>query len=122
MISLVETALKFKTKSDALKFHLLAISTEENLKLSSADIDVAIEIYNIGYTKDLFKICVEKGYFKSEQTVRNSVAKLTKKGILLKGRRNREVNKKFLPLPKDSDFIFKYNVNYDYQKLQANIQ
>lgn len=115
MISLVETALKFKNKGEALKFHLLAISTEENLKLSSADIDVAIEIYNDGYTKDLFDNCVLKGYFKSQQTVRNSVAKLTKKGILFKTRKDRKVNQKFLPQPKESDFVFKYNVNYDYQ-------
>jgi hypothetical protein len=117
MISLVETTLKFRNKGDALKFHLLAISTEENLKLSSADIEVAIEIYNNGYTKELFTVCVSKGFFKSEQTVRNSVAKLTKKGILLKGRKDRKVNPKFLPQSKESDFVLKYIVKYDYKNV-----
>lgn len=121
MISLVETILKFKSKEDALRFHLLAISTEERLKLSDADINVAIEIYNVGYTKDFFVSCVEKGYFKSEQTVRNSIAKLTKKGILIKSRGDRKVNTKFLPEPRDSDFIFNYKVNYDYNRTKGNL-
>jgi len=113
MINLVKTKLKFKTKEEALKFHLLAISTEEGLKLSSADIDVVIEIYNNGYNKDLFNNCVIKGYFKSEQTVRNSIAKLTKCGILKKSRGFREVNSNFLPLSKDEDLIFSYDVMYE---------
>lgn len=116
MINLVKTILKFKTKEDALRFHLLAISTEESLKLSFADISVAIEIYNNGYTKDLFNVCVKKGFFKSEQTVRNSIAKLTKKTILIKTRGDRKVNQRFLPQPKESDFIFNYQVNYDNKK------
>lgn len=113
MINLVKTILKFKTKEDALRFHLLAISTEESLKLSSADINVILEIYKNGYTKTLFEDCVVKGFFKSEQTVRNSVAKMTKHGILTKTRGDRKVNNKFLPQPKESDFVFNYQVNYD---------
>lgn len=116
MISLVKTVLRFKTKEDALRFHLLAISTEESLKLSSADINVVLEIYKNGYGKDLFGECVKKGYFKSEQTVRNSIAKLTKGGILDKTRGDRKVNDKFLPQPKESDFIFNYQVGYDTKK------
>lgn len=113
MINLVKTILKFKSKQDALKFHLLAISTEEGLRLSLGDIGVVIQIYAEGYNKDIFSQCVEKGFFKSEQTVRNSVAKLTKIGILIKGKGDRQVDPKFLPGPKESDFIFNYQVNYD---------
>lgn len=116
MINLVKTILKFNSKKDALKFHLLAITTEEGLRLSSADIDVAIEVYLNGYSKDLFDCCVTGGYFKSIQSVRNSIAKLTKLGVLDKSKFNRKVNSKFLPDLKDSDFIFNYQVNYDLQK------
>jgi hypothetical protein len=116
MINLVKTILKFNSKKDALKFHLLAIATEEGLKLSFADIDVAIEIYISGYTRDLFNCCVENGYFRSVQSVRNSVAKLTKCGVLDKPKlSDRKVNARFLPESKDSDFIFNYQVNYDLQ-------
>lgn len=115
MINLVKTILKFSSKKDALKFHLLAISTEEGLKLSSADIDVAIEVYTNGYSKDLFNCCVQLGYFRSEQSVRNSIAKLTKIGVLDKSKFDRKVNSKFLPDIKNSDFIFNYQVNYDLQ-------
>lgn len=115
MINLVKTILKFNSKKDALKFHLLAIATEEGLKLSFADIDVAIEVYINGYTKDLFNCCVEKKYFRSEQSVRNSIAKLTKCGMLDKSKSDRKVNSRFLPESKESDFIFNYQVNYDLQ-------
>lgn len=115
MINLVKTILKFKTKQDALKFHLLAISTEEGLRLSSADIDVAVEIYIKGYDNNLFTICVDKGFFKSEQTVRNSISKLTKIGVLTKTRGDRKVNVKFLPETRENDFMFNYQVNYDTQ-------
>lgn len=113
MISLVKTILKFKSKEDALKFHLLAVSTEEGLKLSSGDIGVAIEIYINGYNKDTFNDCIIKGFFKSIQTVRNSVAKLTKIGILIKSRNDRRVDPRFLPSTNDTDFIFNYHVNYE---------
>lgn len=115
MVSLVKTILKFNCKKDALKFHLLAIATEEGVKLSFADIDVAVEVYMNGYTKDLFLECVDKGFFRSEQSVRNSIAKLTKIGILDKSKFDRKVNKRFLPEFKDGDFIFNYQVNYDLQ-------
>jgi len=115
MINLVKTILKFSSKTDALKFHLLAIATEEGLKLSFADIDVAVEVYMNGYTKDFFSCCVNKGFFRSEQSVRNSIAKLTKAGVLDKSKFDRKVNSKFLPALRESDFIFNYQVNYDLQ-------
>lgn len=116
MFSLVKTILTFKTKEDALRFHILAISTEEGLALSSADIKTAVEIYNNGYNKDLFRDCVDKGYFKTEQTVRNSVARMTKKGLLIKTRGNRTVASKFLP-DSNNDLIFNYQVRYENQNV-----
>lgn len=115
MPSLVKTILKFDNKEDALKLHLLAITMEEGIKLSLGDIDVIIEIYLNGYNENTFKNCVEKGFYKSEQTVRNSVAKSTKYNILLKTRGNRVVNSKFLPSIND-DLIFNYQVYYDITK------
>lgn len=112
MPSLVKTILKFKSKEDALKLHLLAITLEEGIHLSYGDIDVIIDIYKNGYNKDTFQSCVDQGYFKSEQTVRNSVAKSTKFNILEKTRGHRSINQKYLPLIKD-DLIFNYVVVYD---------
>lgn len=112
MPSLVKTTLKFKSKEDALKLHLLAITMEEGIRLSSGDIDVIIDIYKNGYNKDTFLGCVNQGYFKSEQTVRNSVAKSTKYNILIKTRGHRVINSKYLPSIND-DLIFNYVVYYD---------
>ncbi len=115
MASLVKTILKFSCKEDALKLHLLAVTMEEGIKLSLGDIDVIIEIYKNGYNKDTFKNCVDQGFYKSEQTVRNSVAKSTKYNILMKTRGDRKVNSKFLPVVND-DLIFNYQVFYDITK------
>lgn len=112
MPSLIKTILKFKTKDDALKLHLFAITMEEGIKLSLGDIEVIIEIYKNGYNKDTFHRCVEQGYYRSEQTVRNSVAKSTKSKILLKTRGHREVDSKYLPEIND-DLIFNYQIYYD---------
>lgn len=112
MPSLVKTILKFKNKEEALKLHLLAITMEEGIKLSLGDIEVIIEIYKNGYNKDTFQNCIDKGYYKSEQTVRNSVAKSTKHNILLKTRGHRTINSKYLPVI-DDDIIFNYQVFYD---------
>jgi hypothetical protein len=114
MINLIKTILKFKSKQEALMFHLLAVSTEEGLRLSSGDIAVASEIYINGYEKDFFVNCVNKGFFKSEQTVRNSVAKLVKLGIVEKYKGERTINPRFLPSNSENDFVFNYQVNYDY--------
>ena len=109
--------MKFKTKQDALMFHLLAVSTEEGIKLSSSDIGVAIEIYMHGYTKDTISKCIEKGYFRSEQTVRNSVSKLTKIGVLIKDREDRKIVDRLLPSTRENDFIFNYEMKYDSQEV-----
>ena len=112
MINRVKTILKLKTKEDALKFHLFAVSIEEGLNLSPSDINIIVEIYNNGYNQDLFSSCVDKKYFKSEYSVRNCVSKLTKKGILQKSYGHRKVNSSFLPDLNDSDILFSYDVIY----------
>jgi hypothetical protein len=113
MINLVKTTLKFKDKYEALRLHIYAIAAEEGIVLSPADISVAVEIYKSGYDKDFFTRCVEARYFKSIQTVRNSVAKLTKAGILDKKRGARWIKERIIPFDKNSDFVFTYNVIYD---------
>lgn len=117
MINLIKTTLKFKSKQDALMFHLLAISTEEGIKLSLGDIGVAVEIYMNGYNMKTISNCVEKGFFRSYQTVRNSVSKLTKIGVLIKNRDERKVNSRLLPDLKESDFVFSYKTDYDTQNV-----
>lgn len=116
MVNLVKTTLTFKQKDEALRFHLLAINEEEGLRLSKNDINVAVEIYNTGYSKDFLSRCIEKGFFKSEMSVRNSITKLIKKGIIRKEKKTRIVESKYLPQPKESDFIFNYQVLYDIKR------
>ena len=121
MVNLIKTTLKFKDKYEALKLHIYAIAAEEGLVLSSADICVAVEIYKSGYDRDFFERCVKLGYFKSEQTVRNSVAKLTKLGLLDKKRGSRSLKERIVPLDREADFVFTYNVIYDIKVPKRNI-
>lgn len=122
MINLVKTTLKFKDKYEALRLHIYAIAVEEGIILSSADIAVAVELYRSGYNKDFFDKCVREGYFKSAQTVRNSVAKLTKLGILEKSRGHRKLKESILSCPPSEDFILTYNVIYDIKVPQRPVQ
>lgn len=122
MSNLVKTTLKFKDKYEALRLHIYAITAEEGIVLSAADISVAVEIYKSGYDSGFFERCVKEGYFKSVQTVRNSVAKLTKLGVLDKKRGERKVKERILPFDLDSDFVFIYNVTYDIKVPTRHIQ
>lgn len=121
MVNLIKTTLKFKDKYEALKLHIYAIAAEEGLVLSPADICVAVEIYKSGYDREFFQRCVKLGYFKSEQTVRNSVAKLTKAGLLDKKRGERNLKESIIPSDRDVDFVFTYNVLYDIKVPKRNI-
>lgn len=121
MVNLIKTTLKFKDKYEALKLHIYAIAAEEGLMLSPADICVAVEIYRSGYNKEFFERCIKLGYFKSEQTIRNSVSKLTKAGLLDKKRRgDRSLKERIIPADKEVDFVFTYNVIYDLKVPKRN--
>lgn len=120
MINLIQTTLKFKDKYEALKLHIYAIAAEEGLVLSPADICVAMEIYRSGYNKEFFERCIKLGYFKTEQTVRNSVAKLTKAGLLDKKRGERSLKEWIIPKDKEVDFVFTYKVVYDLKVPKRN--
>ncbi len=121
MVNLIKTTLKFKDKYEALKLHIYAIAAEEGLVLSPADICVAVEIYKSGYNRDFFERCVKLGYFKSEQTVRNSVAKLTKAGLLDKKRGERSLKENIIPADREAEYVFIYNVIYDLKVPKRNI-
>ena len=61
-----------------------------------ADINTLVELNRLGYNKEFFESCVDKGYFASKQTVMNAISKMTALGILSYKRRgeriiNREV-------------------------------
>jgi predicted transcriptional regulator len=86
-------------------------SYQSNYNLSKADIDTLFELYKTGYNDSFYKNCIDNGYFKTKQTIRNSVAKMTNLGILTYKRRGeRYVSEKFVPKVDTSGVIFQYLV------------
>lgn len=111
MITLFKEKLELKDKDDVIKLHIIIKSYEKGFNLSEADIDSLIELNNTGYNSQFFNNCLEKRYFKSEQTVRNSVAKMTNFGILYyKKRGERFISKEFIPDIPGEKLIMQYLV------------
>lgn len=108
MTSLIKDKIQTSTLEDALRLHLLIKSYQKGFNLSMADINTLIELKKSGYTKEFFNNCLTKGYYKSEQTIRNAVAKMTTLGILSYEKRgNRIVNSEYIPELTDR-VIFQY--------------
>lgn len=103
--------IEFPTKSDVLRLHLTVKCFQKEVNLSSADINSLVELYEVGYSHQFLSNCVEKGYFQSEQTVRNAVNKMTKLGILTSSKRGeRVINPEYLPEFKEDKLMFQYLV------------
>ena len=108
---LIRDRIQVRSKTDALKLHLMVKCFQKGLALSSADISSLVELYETGYSPTFFKNCVAKGFYKSEQTVRNAVAKMTTMGILsYKKRGERKINAEFIPETKSDKVIIQYLV------------
>lgn len=120
MINFFKEKIQLSTKDDVIKLHMLVKSYEKGYNLSAAEISTLFELYKTGYNREFYQNCVRKGYFKTQQTVRNSVTKMTKLGILQYHKRgNRSVNETFVPRITESQVIFQYlvgNLASDHKK------
>lgn len=111
MIQLFKEKLELKEKDDVIKLHIMIKSYEKGFNLSEADIDSLIELNNTGYNAEFFTNCLDKKFYKSEQTVRNAIAKMTNLGILsYKRRGERNINKEFIPDVSEDKVIIQYIV------------
>lgn len=110
-IDLIKDKIQVNTRRDALRLHLLIKSFQKGLNLSESDINSLIELREIGYNSAFFKSCVSKGFFKSEQTVRNAIARMTGMGILAYTKRGeRQIDETFFPEVGSDKVIFQYLV------------
>src|SRR5688500_14502072 len=111
MIDFIKDKIQVNTKRDALRLHLMVKCFQKGINLSSADIASLVELYETGYSSSFFNNCIEKGYYKSEQTVRNAIAKMTSMGILSsKKRGERTINPDFLPETTSDKVMIQYLV------------
>lgn len=110
-IDLIKDKIQVGTRREALRLHLLIKSFQKGLNLSESDINSLIELRDLGYNSTFFKSCVTKGFFKSEQTVRNAVARMTGMGILTYTKRGeRSIDQTFFPEVGTDKVIFQYLV------------
>lgn len=110
-IDLIKDKIQVDTRRDALRLHLLIKSFQKGLNLSESDINSLIELRELGYNSTFFKSCVTKGFFKSEQTVRNAIARMTGMGILTYTKRGeRQIDVSFFPEVGTDKVIFQYLV------------
>lgn len=111
MIEFFKEKIELSEKDDVIKLHMIIRSYQNNFHLSKADIDTLFELYKTGYGDMFYKNCIDKGYFKTKQTVRNSVAKMTNLGILIyKKRGQRVISDGFVPKVSQDKVIFQYLV------------
>ena len=109
MIDFLKEKIEFDDFDDVLKLHLIIKCRQYNVKISEADLDSLIELYKNGYNNAFFKNCVIKDYYKSEQTVRNAVTRMTNLGILTHVKRgDRIISKDFTPNFKSNRVIVEY--------------
>lgn len=106
---LIKEKIQVQDRRAALKLHLWIKSFEKGYNLSQSDIDSLIELREVGYGPDFFANCISKGFFKSEQTVRNAIARMTTLGILTYQRRGeRKIDTTFFPEVGNEKVIFQY--------------
>ena len=111
MTEFINDKIQVSTKADALKLHLMVKCFQKGISLSNADISSLVELYETGYSQDFFQNCISKGFYKSEQTVRNAVARMTNMGILTYKRRGeRSINPEFLPETKADKVLIQFLV------------
>lgn len=111
MIEFFKEKIELADKDDVIKLHMIVKSYENSYNLSKADIDTLFELYKTGYGEQFYTNCIEKKYFKTKQTVRNSIAKMTNLGILnYKKRGERHIVANFVPKVTQDVVIFQYLV------------
>lgn len=111
MTNFFKEKINLQHKDDVIKLHMIVKSYQENYNLSRADIDTLFELYKTGYNEMFYKNCIDKGFFKTKQTVRNAVARMTNYGILsYKKRGERVISETFVPKVDADKLLFQYLV------------
>jgi len=109
MIHFIKEKIELDSLDDVIKLHMLVKSYQLGYQLSQADINTLCELYKTGYGSDFYSNCISKKFFKTKQTVRNSIGKMTKLKILTCNKRGeRLIDEKFCPKVTEDQLIFQY--------------
>lgn len=115
------------TRRDIIRVHLYTKFLQYGMQPIENDISMIVDLYFYGgYTKEtqqgFFDLCLEKKYKKIIQSLRNTLSKYTKLGVLEKPK-NRElfVSTKFIPKIDCDLFVLQQNITHA-DGLQTDIQ
>lgn len=115
------------SKREVLRVHLYMKFVEHGIKPYENDIDIVIELYCFGgYTKsdkqeEFFNICLEKGFKKTKQSIRNTLSKYTELGVFEKPKNVcLHVSDKFIPSVDFDILVLQHKITHA-DGLQTNL-
>jgi hypothetical protein len=92
MAIVITKQVKIDSRFKMVKFQFLLYCYLHNIVLSDADLNCLTTVALKGYSKSTINHIVDSGIFKSEQTVRNCMVKLTTLKLLVKDGATKIVN------------------------------
>jgi predicted transcriptional regulator len=93
MAVVITKKVKVDSQFKMVKLQFLLHCYFTGINLSDADLDCLTTVAINGYSKETIKKVIDTKIFKSEQTVRNCIGKLTNLGLLVKVQRSgRQIN------------------------------
>lgn len=108
------------TKWEVVYYQLLTYCFFNKIELSEADLNcVVLFSLDPNNISDFCNLACEKGIFKTPQSVRNSLNKIVKKGLIIKDKNNR---KHILKINPSIGLVSEGNVllNYNFLGIEAN--
>jgi dimeric dUTPase (all-alpha-NTP-PPase superfamily) len=102
-----------------LKLHLYLKMTQHNIRFYRKDIDIIVELYkfggysNLDEQSDFMKLCIDKGYKKSVQSIRNTFSKYITLGVLLKPKNcTLKVSDSYIPNVEFDKLVLQYIISH----------
>lgn len=103
--------MKMESKTETLYLHMLIRSFHNKWNLTKADILTLIELWENGYGLNFYSACVNKGFFKNKQSVRNSINKMEKLNLIQSEKRGlKKVNPTTFPLIEQEKVLIQYTI------------
>lgn len=106
-------------KMDVLRVHLYLKLTQYGIRPHENDMNIILELYCLGGYESaekqdlLFKLCLDKKFKKTEQSIRNTLSKYTDLGVLNKPKNlHLSVNEKFIPNVQFDKLVLQHAISH----------
>ncbi len=111
MIPVIEDRIRLPNKRQVLRLFLYTKLTERNIPFSDSELEVLMELYELGgyfsieKEKELFGNCIAQRFRTSHQSIRNVLTKFVNYGVIKKPKiHQRYISPDYLPTI-DSDIV-----------------